>query len=179
MPYDEVAKPEGPTVQEIVADYEGEKSNILTSLFDLGSSRTVQESVLQELSGITTTNLPVDQYNALFARAAEEHAAGIRDALKAKYVELDLEMRAAVEERSIEVEAYLSPNSQNSGALALVIGMPEDELIQFAEIAAYSAMDDSLRLALAAARQRDLDLAEETVSQLMASEGWPDYLAEL
>jgi hypothetical protein len=163
-----------PTVTEIKEHYEGEKSNLLTETFDLAAkARQVDIS----MAATVKERLGPKDFNAVKAAEGEVWAEDERQRLKTKYVELDLEMRAAIEERAAEVERELSPKSVSADDLLSASKASPESLISMMDLALDAGLEDAALLAFAAGRQRDFD--DVVAHAIDAREDWADLYSEL
>jgi hypothetical protein len=163
-----------PKVNEIKTYYGEQQAKILTELFDLGTLAkevdvAIMVSTRGQLSDAEFTRLRA----AEGAAWAEEH----RDQLKTKYVELDMELRAAIEIRLEEVERELSPKDADFRDYAAAASATPEALIASMDIALASGDEDAALVAFAAGRHRDLEhvIAHATT----VNERWGDLYNEL
>jgi hypothetical protein len=90
-----------PSIVEIKKNYGKEQAALLNELFALAMGPL---DVDIELSGGVKETLAPADYNKLRAAEGEVFLQGERNKLKAKYLELDMELRAAIEVRIEEIE---------------------------------------------------------------------------
>jgi hypothetical protein len=163
-----------PTVQEIKQHYEGEKTKLLTECFDIAAkARQVDISMKPTVKD----RLGPKEFNAVKAAEGELFAQDERERLKTKYIELDLEMLAAIQVRADEVEQELAPKNATFQDFAAAASASPEALIAAMDLAIQSGDEDAALVAFAAGRQRDL---EEVVAHAVdLSEEWGALYAEL
>lgn len=163
-----------PTVDEIKREYGGEQAKLLTALFDLAAkAREIDVS----MNATTKERLGNREFDMVRATEQEVWAEGERQRIKAKYVELELELRAAIEVRLEEVERELSPKNASFRDFAAAAEASAPNLIAAMDMALGAGDEDAALLAFQAGRQRDL---EEVVAHAIdVREDWSDLYVEL
>jgi len=142
------------TVNEIKVHYGNLQAEILTESFDLGA--VAQQHELAMPDEVTAQLSPRE---ADGVRAAQAYNATVeeRERLKARYLELDAELRAAVEARAAQVEDILAPENISFTDLSTAASMTEEQLLATLEMALRVGDENAALLAFQAARERDLD----------------------
>jgi hypothetical protein len=163
-----------PTVNEIRRHYGDLQAAILTESFDLG---TKAQQVDVDLPGPAKANLNPAEINNIRAAQAYAFTVEERERLKARYLEIDAELRAAVEARAAEVEDILSPEGVSFTDLSTAATAPEDALMNALEMALSTGNENAALLAFQAARERDLDAVISRAITLR--EDWADLYEEL
>jgi hypothetical protein len=162
------------TVMEIREQWEGEKTKLLTETFDFAAKAG---RVDVNMPAATKERLSPKEYNAVRTAEAGAFIEEERQKLKAKYVELDAEMLAAIEARTEEIEAELAPKNASFQDFSAAATASEEALIAAMDLALASADKDAALVALAAARRRDLEAV--VAHAIDMREDWAGLLAEL
>jgi hypothetical protein len=163
-----------PTINEIKVHYGEEQAKLLNALFDL-PAKAQQLDV--SMSNEVKESLGPKEFNAVRAAEGAVFAEAERERLKARYLELDLELRAAIEVRIEEIEQELSPKNASFRDFAAAAEASPETLITAMDMALDGGDEDAALLAFAAGRRRDLD---EVVSHaITANEEWGELYAEL
>ncbi len=163
-----------PTINEIKREYGSEQARLLTELFDLpAKARSVDVS----MSATALERLGPKEFNAVKAAEGAVFAESERERLKTKYLELDLELRAAIEVRIEEIERELSPDNVGFRDFAAAAEASPETLIAAMDMALDGGDEDAALLAFQAGRRRDLD--EVVAHAITAHEGWADLYTEL
>jgi hypothetical protein len=163
-----------PTVNEIKVHYGEEQARLLNELFDLpAKARSVDVS----MSATTLERLGPKEFNAVKAAEGAVFAEGERERLKARYLELDLELRAAIEVRIEEIEQDLSPENVGFRDFAAAAEASPETLITAMDMALDGGDEDAALLAFQAGRRRDLD--EVVAHAITVNEEWGELYAEL
>lgn len=163
-----------PTVNEIKREYGGQQARILTETFDLAAkARQVDIS----MGASVKESLGPRDFDRIRAAEGEVWAMAESERLKAKYVELDLELRAAVELRVEEVERELSPENADFRDFAAAASATPEALITAMDMALAAGDEDAALVAFAAGRQRDLE--DVVAHAITVNEAWGDLYAEL
>jgi hypothetical protein len=163
-------------VLELRTFYGEEQAKLLTELFDLpGKAQRVDVS----MSSATKESLGPKDFNRVRAAEGAVFAESERQRVKAAYEQLDLEMRAAVEEAVEEAERRLSPtDAPSTDILAAVAATPEqlmaalDAALQLGE-----AGEDTALLFFQVARQRDL--SEVVAHAVDMREDWSEIYEDI
>ncbi len=103
-----------------------------------------------------------EDYNMLIAAEQASWAQMRREELKERYVGLDLERTAAIEEARLEAERELSPQDVSAEAVLMAASKTEQELIDTMDAARTlgAAGEETIKLCFAMARQKeDYELA--------------------
>jgi hypothetical protein len=166
-----------PSIIEIKTNYGEEQARILNELAALAMGPL--EVDIELSGGVKETLAPAD-YNKLMTAEGQVFLQSERDKLKAKYLELDMELRAAIEVGVEEVEAELAPKDVSASDILLASTMTEAQLVDAMDSALGLEGDvgeDAAKLAFQMARQKDFDQA---VSHgITINETWGDLYAEL
>ena len=163
-----------PTINEIKVHYGEEQAKLLNALFDL-PSRAQQLDV--SMSNEVKESLGPKEFNAVRAAEGAVFAEAERERLKARYLELDLELRAAIEVRIEEIEQELSPKNASFRDFAAAAEASPETLITAMDMALDGGDEDAALLAFAAGRRRELD--EVTSHAITVNEEWGELYAEL
>jgi hypothetical protein len=115
------------------------------------------------------------EFNAVKAAEGAVFAEAERERPKTRYLELDLELRAAIEVRIAEIEQELSP--ENVGFKDFAAAASPETLITAMDMAIDGGDEDAALLALQAGRRRDLD--EVVAHAITVNEEWGELYAEL
>jgi hypothetical protein len=162
------------TVMQIREQYEGEKTKLLTQTFDFAAKAGAVEV---DMPAATKERRSPKEYSAVRVAEVGARIEEERQKLKAKYVELDAEMLAAIEARTEEIEAELAPKNATFQDFAAAATAPSEALIAAMDLALASGDEDAALVALAAARRRDL---EDVVGHAIdMREDWAGLIAEL
>jgi len=129
------------------------------------------------MSATIKDRLGPEAFNAVRAAEGEAFAESERERLKTKYVELDLEMRAAIETRVEEVERELSPTAASADDLLRASSATPEQLIDMMDLALDAGLEDAALLAFAAGQQRDLD--DGVGHAIDVHEDWAELYAEI
>jgi hypothetical protein len=159
-----------PNAFEIREHYEGIKSGLLLKTFDLAAAgKGADPGVSSEVRG----QLSERDLAALQAAQGVIDAETERQRLKDAYVEAELELRAALEQRGEAIEEELRPKGASFADLAAAADATTEALKT-----AFSVADENgQRIALAVARERNND---ELISYIAdRREDWSALLAEL
>lgn len=178
---------EGATVQEIREAYEAEKTQCVMRCF--GPAQEAMGQKLLPLSPETRKNMNQKSLANVAYAEAENYARGLRDEIKAKYLELDAEMKVAINARAQIIEQeLLAPKQFNPTDLIAAAQMSEDALLSAVEIAddLGDAGEDSLLLLFKVARESDVDSVigrvmtlREDIAELMTELAEAEAVPEL
>ncbi len=163
-----------PNIVEIKTSYGEEQARLLNELFALAMGPL---DVAIELSGGVKETLAPADYNKLKAAESAVFLQGERDRIKARYLELDMELRAALEVRLEEVERELSPKNAGFADFAAAAQATPEALITAMDMALDAGDEDAALVAFAAGRQRDLE--EVTSHAITVNEDWSELYTEL
>jgi hypothetical protein len=163
-----------PTIVEIKIHYGEMQAKLLNELFDLPSKAA---GVDVSMSSATKESLGNTDFNRVRAAEGAAFAQAERDRLKAKYMELDLELRAALEVRIEEIERELSPKNVGFKDFAAAAEASPETLIAAMDMALDGGDADAALLAFQAGRQRDLE--EVVAHAITVNEAWGGLYAEL
>jgi predicted nuclease with TOPRIM domain len=163
-----------PTINEIKREYGSEQARLLTELFDL-PAKAQQLDV--SMSNEVKESLGPKEFNRLRAAEAGVWLEGERERLKARYLELELELRAAIEVRIEEIEQELSPKNVGFRDFAAAAEASPETLITAMDMALDGGDEDAALLAFQAGRRRELD--EVTSHAITVNEEWGELYAEL
>ncbi len=163
-----------PTINEIKREYGDEQAKLLTELFDLpGRARQLDIS----LSATTQEKMVRKELTAVKAAEAAIFLEGERARMKTRYIELDLELRAALEVRLEVIEEELSPKNVGFRDFAAAAEASPETLIAAMDMALDGGDEDAALLAFQAGRRRDLD--EVVAHAITVNEAWGELYAEL
>jgi hypothetical protein len=163
-----------PTINEIKREYGDEQARLLNELFDLpAKARSVDVS----MSATALERLGPKEFNAVKAAEGAVFAESERERLKAKYLELDLELRAAIEVRLEQIERSLSPKNAGFKDFAAAAEASPETLIAAMDMALDTGEEDAALLAFQAGRRRELE--EVTAHAITVNEEWADLYTEL
>jgi hypothetical protein len=163
-----------PTIQEIKRDYGEQQTRLINECFELAASAQMAES---ELSAATMDELGRDDVLRIRAVEGAKWAESDRQRIKTKYLELDLELRAAVDIRVEQIELALSPKNVSFTDLAAAATASPETLKATMSMALDGGDEDSALLAFQAGRQRDLD--DVVAHAVDVNEAWGDLYGEL
>jgi predicted nuclease with TOPRIM domain len=163
-----------PTINEIKREYGSEQARLLTELFDL-PAKAQQLDV--SMSNEVKESLGPKEFNAVRAAEAGIWLEAERERLKARYLELELELRAAIEVRIEEIEQELSPKNVGFRDFAAAAEASPETLITAMDMALDGGDEGAALLAFQAGRRRELD--EVTSHAITVNEAWGELYAEL
>lgn len=163
-----------PTINEIKREYGSEQAKILTETFDLAANA---KQVDVSMDATVRESLGPRDFDRVRAAEGEVWAKARREELKARYVELDLELRAALEIRVEEIERELSPENAGFADFAAAAAATPEALMAAMDMALDAGDEDAALVAFAAGRQRDLE--EVVAHAVTVREDWGDLYAEL
>ena len=163
-----------PTINEIKVHYGEEQAKLLNALFDL-PAKAQQLDV--SMSNEVKESLGRKEFDAVRAAEAAIFAEGERARLKTRYIELDLELRSAIEVRLEELELELSPKNASFRDFAAAAEASGETLITAMDMALDTGEEDAALLAFQAGRRRDLD--EVVAHAITVNEEWADLYTEL
>jgi len=163
-----------PTINEIKVHYGEEQAKLLNALFDL-PAKAQQLDV--SMSNEVKESLGRKEFDAVRAAEAAIFAEGERARLKTRYIELDLELRSAIEVRLEELELELSPKNVGFRDFAAAAEASPETLITAMDMALDGGDEDAALLAFAAGRRRDLD--EVVAHAITINDEWGELYAEL
>ncbi len=163
-----------PSIIEIKTSYGEQQAALLNSLFGLTLKA---KQVDASMPARARESLNERDYAMVRAAEGEAWAKEERERVKAQYVELDLELRAAIEIRREEIERELSPENAQFADLVAAAGAAPEALIAAMDMALSAGDEDAALVAFSAARQRDLQ--EVVAHALDIREDWADLYAEL
>jgi hypothetical protein len=163
-----------PTIREIKTSYGEAQAALLNELFGLpGKAQKVDVS----MSNATKESLGARDFDRVRAAEALVWAESERERLKTRYIELDLELRAALEVRLEEISEELSPKNASFRDFAAAAEASGETLIVAMDLALSAGDKDAALLSFAAGMQRDL---EEVVSHgLTLRDDWAGLYGEL
>ena len=163
-----------PTIQEIKRSYGEEQARLLTYSFDIAAGAGAIQFEIDEAVG-----KQVDPRSLVDIQAAQGAVWGAeeRQMTKDKYMELDLELRQAIEIRLEEIEEELRPKNATFADYAAAAAASEDALRAGLDMALQAGDEDAALVALSAARLRDVEMIIAHASTL--NERWGDLFAEL
>jgi predicted nuclease with TOPRIM domain len=163
-----------PTVNEIKREYGSEQAKLLNELFDLPAKA---QGLDISMSNEVKESLGRKEFDAVRAAEAAVWAESERETLKTKYLELDLELRAAIEVRIAEIEEELSPKNASFRDFAAAAAASPGTLLAAMDLALASGDEDAALLSFAAGMQRDI---EEVISHgLTLRDDWAGLYSEL
>jgi len=158
------------TVQSIKEHFEGEKAKLLTQTFDL---RAKAGTVGVTVDGGVRDRLSPRELAGIQAAEAAIAVEEMRNGLKAEYAELDLQLRAALEERGKAIEEELKPKNASFSDLVAAADASTEALKTAFDV----ADEDGQKVALAVALERaDAELLSYISDR---REDWADLLVEL
>ncbi len=163
-----------PRVIDIKVHFGELQAALLNQLFDL-PARAQQLDI--SMSATTLERLGPKELNAVKAAEGSAFAEAERERLKTRYIELDLELRAALEVRLDEISEELSPKNASFRDFAAAAEASGETLIVAMDLALSAGDKDAALLSFAAGMQRDL---EEVVSHgLTLRDDWAGLYGEL
>ncbi len=160
--------------QELKANYGEKQAQILNEIAGLGTLAAEMDVDIVHKVGGATLDAMGEDIHVLEAAARAAAASEERDKLKSRYVELELELRGALEVAGEEAESALSAREASAADLLAVAEASPEGLIGMMDMALSSGLEDAALLAFAAGRGRDL---EEVVAH--ALDHGPDEWSEL
>ncbi len=163
-----------PTIRDIKTHYGEEQARLLNELFGL-PARAQQLDI--SMSATTLERLGPKELNAVKAAEGSAFAEAERARLKTAYIELDLELRAALEVRIEEISEELSPKNASFRDYAAAAEASPEALLVAMDLALASGDEDAALLAFAAGMQRDLEAV--TSHAITVNEAWAELYAEL
>ena len=171
-----MAKTNPETIPEIREHYGSEVAKLMTSLFDLAASVPAFEDAV---SPSARERMPENEYNAIRASEQAKWAEEERERIKARVVELELEMIAAVEVRGEDVEELLTPNNVTADEIFRASSMTEQELLDALDIALDLGEEgeDAALLCFRVGRQKDLEMV--VARAIDRREDWEELYGEL
>lgn len=146
-------------VLELKKHYGEEQARIINEIATL-AAQAGQRTMSMDAG--TKEALGQEDYSRVLAAEQAAWAQLRREELKERYVGLDLERTAAIEEARLEAERELSPQDVGAEAVLLASRMSEQELIDSMDAARTlgAAGEETIKLCFAMARQKeDYDLA--------------------
>jgi hypothetical protein len=154
-----------------------EKSELLNSLFEAPLAAAEEAITIVERS--VSNNIDSNLREAIFMREAEAKRRGIAESAKERYLELELEEQAGLEEIAKEAREILTPNTIDTAAVINAAALSEEQLISAADSVAHAgdAAADTLLTLLSVALERDLDAAVHHISEL--NEEWSRAVLDL
>ncbi len=129
------------------------------------------------MSATTLERLGPKELNAVKAAEGSAFAEAERARLKTAYIELDLELRAALEVRLEEISEELSPKNASFRDYAAAAEASPEALLVAMDLALASGDEDAALLAFAAGMQRDLEAV--TSHGLTIRDDWAGLYGEL
>jgi hypothetical protein len=163
-----------PRVVDIKIHYGEEQAKLLNQLFELpAKAQQLDVSMSYEVK----ESLGPKDFNRLRAAEAGVWLEGERERLKARYLELELELRAAIEVRIEEIERELAPKNVGFRDFAAAAEASPETLIVALDMALDGGDEDAALLAFQAGRRRELD--EVTSHAITVNEEWGELYAEL
>jgi predicted nuclease with TOPRIM domain len=163
-----------PTIQEIKREYGEMQTKLINQSFELGAASQHHEG---QMSPELEEKLGTAEVEKIRAAEAAMWTENVRDRLRTRYEELDLERRAAIELRVEAIERELSPGEVNFGDRLAASAASPEALITAMDSALTSGDEDAALLAFQIARQRDLE--EVVAHAVTADETWGDLYGEL
>src|SRR5215208_4221474 len=148
----------GRTVHEIRLEYGNMQAQILNDIFSLPAAAS-QVDINMSAGELEALGLLQDEeLTQVRTMIQERWASAKREELKTRYIELDVERAAAVEERVEALEDYLEPDGLEANAFLTAFQMTEDALI-----AAFDGLvgldsdgaEDAAKMLFKVARDRD------------------------
>jgi len=162
------------TIQEIKRSYGEEQAKLLTYSFDISvAAGAIQLDIDEAVGKQANPRSLVDIQAAQGAVWGAEE----RQMTKDKYMELDLELRQAIEIRLEQIEEELRPKNATFADYAAAASVPEEALRAGLDMALSAGDEDAALVALSAARQRDLE--QVVAHAITLREDWADLFGEL
>ncbi|MBA3290246.1 MAG: hypothetical protein H0U17_01990 [Actinobacteria bacterium] len=163
-----------PTIFELKKSYGADQAKLLTSTFDIAVAAGAIDA---ELSDEVRANLDAKSDQNVRAAQGFIWGAEARQMIKDKYLELDLELRQAIDIRLEEIEEELRPENASFADFAAAAAAPEDALRIALDMSLSAGDEDGALVAFSAARQRNL---EQVVAHAVTiREDWGDLLGEI
>ena len=135
----------------------------------LEAAREAERVIQSTLSN----NVDKDVQQKVFMQEGEAAARGLRDAIKAKVVELELERAQALTHLAEQIEEELAPKGATPSDIIAASGLTEERVIQAADACAAmpeEQADLTLRVLLASARAQNYDQAVWHCAELLGPE---------
>lgn len=162
------------TVHEIKVHYGEEQARLLNELAVLSMGPL---DVDIELSGGVKERLGPEAFSNLQAAEAEAFLQTDRERAREKYLELDMELRAAIEVRVEQVVEELRPKNAGFKDFVAAAQASPEALITAMDMALAAGDEDAALVAFQAARERDLE--EVTSHAITINERWGELYVEL
>jgi hypothetical protein len=143
--------------QELKANYGEMQAQILNEIAGLGTLAAEMDPDIVHKVGGATLDAMGEDVHVLEAAARSAAASEERDKLKSRYVELEIELRAALEVAGEEADRKLSPKEANAADLLAAASASPEALIAMMDLALSSGLEDAAKLAFKAGRDRDLE----------------------
>jgi hypothetical protein len=160
--------------QKLREHYGNEQARILNEIAGLGTlAAEMDPDIVHKVGGATLDALGEDVH-VVEAAARAAAASEERDKLKSRYVEQELELRAALELAGEAADRELSPKEANAADLLAAASASPEALIAMMDLALSSGLEDAALLAFSVGRDRDLE--EVTAHALTVG---PDEWSEL
>jgi hypothetical protein len=163
------------TVPELIRQYRDEQISQLNQLWDLGARARGAASL--NVSDDVSKRLSQKERQALLTAEAAAAAEEERQAAKARYVELEAELLAAIELRAATIREELAPSGAGFSDYAAASKATPEALIATADMALASGDESVVRLVVTAALERDLETTIAHISDVR--EDIADKVAEL
>jgi hypothetical protein len=165
-------------VLELKQQYGEELTKLLNTSFEIRASAQEYEG---QFSKAVAERLGPQEMDRIRAAQAAEWADGAMDRVRSKYLELELELRTAIDEANLAAEQELAPTDVTTESVLLATKMKEEELIDSMDAA--SGLGDvgveTIKLCLSMARRKDgYDLAIAHALELLPDlqDAWEDVI---
>jgi len=154
-------------VLQLKEAYGEQLTRLLNESFEIRASAQEFEG---QFSSAVAERLGPQELDRIRAAQAADWADGEMDRIRTKYVELELELRTAIDEALLAAEQELAPTDVTTESVLLATKMNEEELVDGMDAA--SGLGDvgveTIKLLLSAARRKEnFDLAVDHALELL------------
>jgi hypothetical protein len=141
-------------ILELKQDYGEQLTKLLNESFVIRASAQEHEG---QFSSAVAERLGPQELDRIRAAQAADWADSQMDRVRSKYVELELELRTAIDEALLAAEEELAPRGVSTEAVLLTTKMSEQDLIDAMDSAAGlgDVGVETIKLCLAMARKKD------------------------
>jgi hypothetical protein len=154
-------------VLELKKQYGEELTRLLNESFEIRASAQEYEG---QFSKAVADRMGPQELDRIRAAQAAEWADGEMDRVRSRYVELELELRVAIDEANLAAERELAPTDVTTEAVLLATKMKEEELVDSMDAAAGlgDVGVETVKLCLSMARRKEgYDMAIERALALL------------
>jgi hypothetical protein len=146
-------------VLQLKQDYGSELTKLLNSSFEIRASAQEYEG---QFSSAVAERMGPQELDRIRAAQAAEWADSEMNKVRSRYVELELELRTAIDEALLAAERELAPTDVTTESVLMTTRMSESELMESMDASAGlgEVGVETIKLCLAMARKKDgFDLA--------------------